>query len=102
VPQDAAHVTAKLAENCCVWLATVVAAPGVIAIGDETFTLVDAVWPLPSVAVPVTVHLTCASGAVKFPDPSMPPQLEAQFVGAFAVKTWMVPSVTVGLSGEIA
>ena len=55
-PQEAAQVTAILAENCCVLFTAVVAPDGVMEIGEDTLTFVEAVWPLPSLAVPVTLH----------------------------------------------
>src|ERR1019366_9714877 len=100
-PHDVVQVAGRFALNCWVAFATVDAELGVMESGEEIATLADALEPLPSVAVPVTVHFDCANGATKFPYPSILPQVDAQFVGAVAVKTCVAPSVTVGFVGEI-
>jgi hypothetical protein len=64
LPQEAAQVTFELAVNCCVCPWPVVALAGEITMGDVTFALAVAVWPLPSLAVPVIVQDPGTSGAV--------------------------------------
>jgi len=55
LPQDVIQETGALALNCCVCPWGVVAATGVMVIGETTFTLAVAL-PLPSVAFAVMVH----------------------------------------------
>jgi hypothetical protein len=45
--------------------------------GDEMNALVNAIWPLPSVAWAVIVQEVGVKGAVKIPDVEIVPQVEA-------------------------
>jgi len=63
-PHEAPHVTAWLAEKDCVFSACRATLDGVMVIGELTATSVEAVAPLPSVAVAVTLQLSGTSGAV--------------------------------------
>jgi hypothetical protein len=63
-PQLAPHVAPRLAENCCVPPSLTLAVVGETVKPEDTVTVVEAVWPLPSVAVPVTVQEVCVFGAV--------------------------------------
>lgn len=101
VPHDADHATDMFAVNCCVWPSGVVALAGEIAIGDVTVALVDAVWPLPSVAFAVMVHDVGNSGAVKTPAADIDPQLALNVAPLPTVNCWVPPSLIVTLSGEI-
>jgi hypothetical protein len=64
VPQEADHVAGILAVNCCVRFCAVVAEAGVMTKGDVTDTTADAVLPVPSVAVAVTVQSPVINGVV--------------------------------------
>jgi hypothetical protein len=102
LPHDAAQVTAALAVNCCVWPWPVDAVAGVIVNGDRTVAVVEALWPLPSVAVAVMVQEPGASGAVYIPELAlMAPQDEAQVAATLDVNCCWDPSVIVGLNGAI-
>src|SRR4051812_40752506 len=100
VPQDAAQLTDIFAENCWVLPTVVVAPAGVMVIGEVMFTVVDAV-PLPSVALPVTLHAGCDSGAVNNPPDEIVPHVALQVEALLAVNCFVVPSLTVGFCGEM-
>ena len=73
LPHEAAHRTGEFAVNCCVWPWAVLALEGVITMGDLTVATVDAVCPLPSVAVALIVHEEGLNGAVNKPLDAMLP-----------------------------
>ena len=86
--------------NCCVCPSGVVAAAGLIASAAVTVTTVEVTWPLPSVAVAVTVHEPVAEGAVYRPVVApIEPHEAAQVAPVLAVNCWLVPAGSVGLSG---
>lgn len=64
VPQLVDHVTGLFAVNCCVFSANRLGFAGLIASDPVTVTLVDAVSPLPLVAVAFTMHDSSVIGAV--------------------------------------
>ena len=99
-PHEALHVTDSFAENCWVWLTLVLVEDGVMVMGEEMVMLVLA-WPLPSLALPVTLQLGCVSGAVKRPVLSMVPQVALHVEAVEAVNCSVAPSLTVGFCGEI-
>jgi hypothetical protein len=101
LPHDAAQVEARFAVNCCVAPCGVDAVAGVTVSGSVTVAVVDAVWPLPSVAVAVMVQEPGAIGAVKRPALLMLPQLAAHVAPALAVNCWVEPSLSVGFKGEM-
>jgi hypothetical protein len=101
LPHDAAQLTAMLAVNCCVAPCGVEAEAGAMVNGEVTVAVVDAVWPLPSVAVAVMVQEPGAIGAVKRPALLMLPQLAAHVAAALAVNCWVAPSLSVGFKGEM-
>jgi hypothetical protein len=69
--------------------------------GEVTVTSVDAVEPLPSVAVAVTWHDSGARGAVNNPPwGSMEPQEAVNVAATLAVNCWVAFSLTVGVSGD--
>lgn len=85
VPHFATQVTGMEAVNCCVDPSGVVAATGVMMIGDTTVIFAVAL-PLPFVAVAVTTQVVLGySGAVKRPPEEMAPQLVCQVDGWLAV-----------------
>ena len=102
VPQEDDHAMSPGAENCWVVPTGVTAAKGVIVIGDEIRTFVEAVDPVPSVEVAVTLQACCVSGAVKLPELSMVPHVDDQVTATLAVNAWVEPSLTVGDCGAMA
>ena len=83
VPHFTVQFTGTEALNCCVDPSGVVAATGVMMIGDTTVISAVAL-PLPSVAVAVTTQVVLGySGAVKRPPGEMAPQL------VFQVDDWL-------------
>jgi hypothetical protein len=75
VPHFATQVTGTEAVNCCVDPSGVVAATGVMTIGDTTVMFAVALSP-PLVAVAVTAQVVLGySGAVKRPAEEMAPQV---------------------------
>jgi hypothetical protein len=99
LPQLAAQVEARFAVNCCVVPCGVEAVAGVTVSGSVTVAVVDAAWPLPSVAVAVMVQEPAAIGAVNSPAELMVPQLAAHVAAALAVNCWVAPSLSVGFNG---
>jgi hypothetical protein len=87
------------AVNCCVRLCTVFALAGEITNGEVMVAVVDAVWPLPSVAVAVIVQEPGASGAVNDPVLEMVPQLAFHVAAPLAVNDRIDPSCMPGFSG---
>jgi len=64
LPQDAVQLTAIFAEDCCVWPCAVTTLAGEIISGEVMVAVVEALAPLPFVAVADTVQAPAASGAV--------------------------------------
>ena len=70
--------------------------------GDVMVAVVAAIWPLPSVAVAVTLQEPGAKGAVYRPVLApMLPQEAAQVAATFEVNCCVAPSLKVGVSGAI-
>jgi len=72
-----------------------------MVIGEVTVTFVDAVEPLPPVAVTVTWHVPGTRGAVNNPVlASMAPHEAANVAGMFVMNCCVVPSLTTGATGD--
>jgi hypothetical protein len=99
LPHDAAHVTGEFAVNCCVCPVGVLTLAGVIVIGEFTVATVEAVWPLPSVAVALMVHDDGARGAVNKPADEIEPQVAVKVAPLLAENCCVAPSVMVGDRG---
>ena len=99
LPHDAAQVTGEFAVNCCVCPEGVLALEGVITIGELTVATVEAVWPLPSVALALMVHDDGARGAVNKPADEIEPQVAVKVAPLLAVNCFVAPSVIVGDKG---
>jgi hypothetical protein len=85
VPHCTVQFTGLEALNCCVDPCGVIAATGVMMIGETTVIFAVAL-PLPSVAVAVTTQVRLGySGAVKRPPEEIPPQLVFQVDRLLAV-----------------
>ena len=100
LPHEATQRTAAFALNCCVKPAGVAALYGVITSGDVTIATVDAKLPVEDVAV--TVQDAVTKGAVNKPAGVIVPQEAAKVALLLAVNCCVIPSLTVGLSGEMA
>jgi hypothetical protein len=104
VPQEADQVTAWLAENCFVAMACSAIVDGVMlsCAGSVIVAVVEAVWPLPSVAVAVMVQEPVVAGAVNRPVlPPIDPH-EAFHVAAAVAENWSVAfSATDGFTGAM-
>lgn len=96
LPQEAVQVAPILAVNCCVRPCCVFALAGEITSGEVMVAVVDALLPLPSVAVAVIVQELGVSGAVNDPVLEMVPQLAAQVAAALAVNKRVAPSCMPG------
>ena len=101
LPQEVAQLTGRLAVNCCVNPGAVVALVGETVSGLVMVATVDAVWPVPSVAVAVTVQDVGARGAVNNPEVLMEPHVAAHVAAALAVNCFVVAPGTEGVNGEI-
>ena len=102
-PQEADQVTLLLAVNCKVPSACTGPLDGVM--DNEpvlvTVTIVDAVCPLPPVAVAFTVQDPVVAGALNRPVLSIVPQVAVQVTAALAEKSMVPFTETEGVSGEI-
>src|SRR6185369_2389470 len=56
LPQVADQIAGRLAVNCCLPRAKRLGSPGLITIAGVMVAVVEAVWPVPSVAVAITVQ----------------------------------------------
>jgi len=101
LPHEVDHVTGWFAENCCVCPCAVTALTGVIAMGDVTVAVVDALDPLPLVAVAVITHEPGERGAVNRPADEIVPQEAVNVEAVLAVNCCVPPSLTVGFRGLI-
>ena len=101
LPQDAVQFTDRFAVNCCVSPCAVEALDGVIANGEVIATPVDAVFPLPSDAMAVTVHAPGAKGAANRPALEMVPQFAFHVAAWLAVNCCVAASFTLGFNGAM-
>jgi hypothetical protein len=100
-PQEAAHVAAADAVNCCVPPTFTVALVGEIVKAAEVMVaVVEAFWP-PLVAVAVMVQEPVVAGAVKSPEVLMDPHDAAQLAAALAENCTVPPVFTLGFRGEM-
>jgi len=93
-PHAAVQVTGALAVNCWVCPCGVVAAAGVITMGETTFTLAVEL-PEPSVATAVIVHCLGYNGALNSPVDEIDPQLVDHVDATLAENCWVAFSCTV-------
>ena len=102
-PQEADQVTLLLAVNCKVPSACTGPLDGVMVNEPAavTVTTVDAVCPLPPVAVAFTVQDPVVAGALNRPVLSIVPQVAVHVTAALAEKSMVPFTETVGVSGEI-
>jgi len=88
LPQEVDQVTDLFAENCAWPIACTGTVEGVIVtppVFEVMVTVVEAVFPLLSVAVAVTLQEPDDAGAVYSPPPVIVPQAAAHVAPAFAV-----------------
>jgi hypothetical protein len=98
-PHVVLQLTGWLALKAFVLSACSETALGVIEIGDVMLMFVEALCPLPSVALAAIVQDSATSGAVNKPPVETLPQSVAKVVAALAVNCWVAPSFTDGFKG---